>query len=117
MVRDDHSVYSWLYTAHTKDADTATNTLLDWGTAFGAPSSLMSDGPAHFRNESKRLLSSGLRTPHHLTLSYCPWSNGAVERLGYELVRITRPILSELQIRHDDWPQLVPMFQDAFNNA
>lgn len=117
MVRDDHSGYCWFYPAVTTTAETAAHALLDWCAAFGAPAAFMSDGPTHFKNETIRLLTKGLRIPHHFTLPYCPWSNGAVERLGKELLRVARALLSELQFRHDEWPQLVPLFQSALNNA
>lgn len=78
---------------------------------------LMSDGPTHFQNETIQMLAKGLRAQHHFTLPYCPWSNGAVERLGKELLRTARALLSELQLRQDEWPQLLPIFQSAINNS
>lgn len=96
MLRDDHSGYSCMYPADSTTAETTDNTLLDWSTAFGVPNQLRSDGPTHFQNESLRLLAKGLCTPHHFTLPYCPWSNGAVGRLRKELLRIARALLSEL---------------------
>ena len=77
----------------------------------------MSDGPTHFKNEVLRQLSKALHTRHHFTTPYCPWNNGAVERLGKELLRVSRAILSELQLQHTSWPDLVPMFQLALNNS
>lgn len=53
-------------------------------------------------NATLRMLDKGLRTPHHFTLPYFPWSNGAIERLGKELLRVARSILSELQQRSDE---------------
>ena len=91
--------------------------MLDWSADFGAPHGLMSDGPSHFKNETIRLLSKSLRSPHHFTLPYCPWSNGGVERLGKETLRVVRAVLSELQLQHDDWPELIPLVQSAINNA
>lgn len=55
MVREDHSGYSWLYPATTTNAKTAEIALLDWSPAFGAPTGLMLDGPAHLKNETIRL--------------------------------------------------------------
>lgn len=117
MVRDDHSGYCWLYRASSTDARTAAEYLVDWCAAFSAPCGLMSDGPTHFKNETMRLLTEGLGTSHHFTEPYCPWSNGAVERIGKEVLRIARAVLSELQMPKDDWPSMLPIFQSAFNNA
>lgn len=58
----------------------------------------MRDGPTHFKNETLRLVAKGLQVPHHFTLPYSPWSNGAVERLGKEMLRFFRSVVSELQM-------------------
>lgn len=55
--------------------------------------------------------------PHHVTLPYCPWSNGAVERLGKELLRVARSVLSELKMRASDWPDILPIFTSVLNNS
>ena len=77
----------------------------------------MSDGPTHFRNETVRLIGKGLKVPHHFTLPYNPWSNGAVERLGRELLRVMRSVLSELQMSFTEWPDILPLVQSALNNV
>lgn len=77
----------------------------------------MSDGPSHFRNETIRLLKKGLRVPHHCTLPYCPWSNGAVERLGKEVHRVARTILSEFQQLHTSWPPIFALIQSSINKT
>ena len=46
-----------------------------------------------------------------------PWSDGAVERLGKELLRVFRSIVSELQMRFEEWPDLLPVVQSALNNG
>ena len=77
----------------------------------------MSDGPTHFKNETVRAVTRGLKVPHHFTLPYTPWSNSAVERLGKEILRALRSIVSELQTKFEDWPDLLPVVQSALNNA
>ena len=77
----------------------------------------MSDSPTHFRNQTLQLLATGMRTKHHFTLPYCPWSNGAVERLGKELLRASRAILSEAQLPLNTWPDIIPVLQSALNNS
>lgn len=94
MVKDDHSGYCWLYPAITTDAVTVTEALLDKSVAFVALSGLISDGPTHFKNETVRLVTKELRTAHHFTQPYRPWSNGAIERLDKEVLRIARALLS-----------------------
>eukprot|EP00171_Calliarthron_tuberculosum_P004016 IDg4016t1 len=45
-----------------------------------------------------------LKVPHHFTLSYSPWINGAVEHLGKKLLRVFRSVCSELRLRPDECP-------------
>lgn len=87
MLRDEHSDYKWFYGCHDQTAETAPKDNIDWFATFSVPKALMSFGPTHFKNKTLRLLSKGLKVPHHFTIPYFPWSNGAVERLGNELLR------------------------------
>ena len=117
MMRDDHSDYKWFIPTASTAAQHAATAIIDWCSSFGVPNGLMSDGPTHFRNEVVRLVCKGLKVPHHFTLPYCPWSNGAVERLGKELIRVNRAVLSELQMRHTEWPDILPLVQSVLNNS
>jgi len=117
MMRDDHSDYKMFYCFPSTDAENAATAIIEWCSLFGVPGRLMSDGPTHFKNETVRLVSKGLKVPHHFTLPYCPWSNGAVERLGKELLRVLRATLSELQMDNKEWPDLIPMVQSVLNNS
>lgn len=93
MLSDDHSGYSWFYPDTNTNTKIAADALLNWSATFGAPYALMSDGPTYFKNKTIRRLTKGLKSPHHFTLHYCPWSNGAVQRLGKELLRVARAVL------------------------
>ena len=90
MLRDDHSGYCRFFAFPDTIAENAATAIIDWSAAFGVPATLVSDGPTHFRNDTMRLISKGLRVPHRFTFPYCPWSNGAIERLGKELLRVAR---------------------------
>lgn len=117
MLRDDHSDYHWFFAFPDTSAENAAVAIIDWCAALGVPNGFMSDGPTHFRNETVRLISKGLKVPHHFTLPYSPWSNGAVERLGRELLRVMRSVLSELQMPFTEWPDILPLVQSALNNS
>lgn len=117
MLRDDHSDYKWFFAFADTSAENAAQVIIDWSAAFGVPKMLMSNGPTHFKNEAVRLVSKGLKVPHHFTLPYTPWSNGAVERLGKEVLRVFRSVCSELQLRPEEWTDLLPLIQSALNNA
>jgi transposase InsO family protein len=117
MLRDDHSSYAWFFPFAETSAENAAIALIDWCAAFGVPQGLMSDGPTHFRNETLRLLAKGLKTPHHFTLPYSPWSNGAIERLGKEMLRVFRSVISELRMGFNEWPDILPLVQSVLNNS
>lgn len=117
MLRDDHSDHKWFFAFANESAENAAQAIIDCCAAFGVPNRLMSDGPTHFKNETVRLVTRGLKVPHHFSLPYTLWSNGAVERLGKELVRTFRAMLSELQMRVEEWPDLLPVVQSALNNS
>lgn len=117
MLRDDHSDYKWFFAFTDTAADNAAQAIIDWCAAFGVPKMLMSDGPTHFKNETVRMVCKNLKVPHHFTLPYSPWSNGAVERLGKELLRVLRSVCSEMQLRPEEWTDLLPLVQSALNNA
>ena len=117
MMRDDHSDFKLFYCFPNTNAENAATAIVEWCSLFGVPNALMSDGPTHFRNETVRLVAKALKTPHHFTLPYCPWSNGAVERLGRELLRVLRATLSELQMENKEWPDLIPIVQSVLNNS
>lgn len=53
--------------------------------------------PTHFENECIRMISKRMKIPHRFNLPYTPWSNGGVERLGKELVRVSWDMTSEVR--------------------
>lgn len=77
----------------------------------------MSDRPTHFKDNTIRLVSKGLKVLHYFTLPYCPWSNGAVERLCCELICFLCSSLLELQKNHQKWPNLISIVHTVFNNS
>lgn len=117
MLRDDHSNYCWFFSFAGTAAENSAHAIIDWCAAFRFPQQLMSDGPTHFRNEFLCLVAKGFRLPHHFTLPYAPWSNGGIECLGKELLRVFRAVVSELRLDHSYWPDLLPLVQSAIKNA
>jgi hypothetical protein len=51
------------------------------------------------------------------TLAYCPWSNGTVEVVNRETLRVFRALFSELKIPFREWPNLLPLVQGILNSA
>ncbi len=53
---------------------------------------------------------------HHVTLAYAPWSNGAIERVGRELLWTLRSLIDEMGLEVTDWDLLVPLVQFVLNH-
>lgn len=56
-----------------------------------------------------RLVFTSLHFPLYFILLYIPWSNGAVERLGKEMLPVFRAVLSELRMHPSEWPDILPL--------
>lgn len=113
MLLHDHSNYAWFFPFENTSSENATHAIVDWCAAFGVRKSVMSDEFMHFRNETVLLVTKALRTLHNFILPYCPWSESAVERLGEEVLPISRALLPELKLPHGQWPDLLPIFQSV----
>lgn len=85
--------YTWLLPFPDTRTENAAPTIIDWCADFGVPTGFMSDRPTHFRNETIRLVTKILRTPHKFNLPYCPWINDAVENLRQEVLRVARALI------------------------
>jgi hypothetical protein len=91
--------------------------LIDWFATFGVVLDWVSDRGSHFRNVVVRLLREQNHSSHRFTLAYCPWSNGTVEVVNREILRVLRALCSELRIPFREWPNLVPLVQGVLNSA
>lgn len=117
IIKDDLSSYVWLVPCGAADAEHTVDALLKWFSSFGVVLLWVSDQGTHFKNEVVRGLREKTRGSHHFTLAYCPWTNGTVEVVCRELVRVLRALLSEFQLPFTSWPDVVPMVQSALNNT
>lgn len=77
----------------------------------------MTDSTIHFRNEVIRLLAHGPKCRDDFTQAYCPWSNGAIARLGKEILRVCCALISVPKLRVDSWPNPIPIIQSVINHS
>ena len=117
ILKDDFSGYVWLTACKEATAEVVANTLISWFSSFGVVYQWVSDRGTHFKNELVKILREQVRAEHHFTLAYCPWSNGTVEVVCRELLRATRAILSEFQLPHSSWTQVLPIVQSVLKNT
>ena len=108
-----------LHATKSVDVVTTVRAILDWISRFGIMEYIVTDGPSSFKNSLMKTLADTLRLEHHIVLSYCPWSNGGIERHMREVLKVFRAILSELGPRwtFHRWPELVPQIQYVLNST
>jgi hypothetical protein len=58
-----------------------------------------------------------LKAKHHFTTANCPWSNGTIESACKQVIRAFRPVISELKMYSDEWPEVVNLVQNVLNDS
>jgi RNase H-like domain found in reverse transcriptase/Integrase zinc binding domain/Integrase core domain len=117
LIKDDFSGFVKLIPSKAADSTTVVHSLAEWFSSFGVASIWVSDQGSHFKNHLVQGLSDILRTRHHFTTAYTPWSNGTVERLCREVLRAVRALLAELRLSFTEWPKVVMLFQAVVNHT
>lgn len=117
IIKDDLTSYTWFKPASRLDAITTANLLIEWFSAFGIAKTWISDRGSHFLNETIHELNETLKSEHHFTLPYCPWSNGTVEVVCRELKKVMKSILNEFKLPTKMWLSVLPLVQSALNNS
>lgn len=115
IVKDDLSAYTWLFPTVDCNAEAAAESISSWVAAFGAPEWFVSDQGTHFKNRLMTMICRELRTKHHFTTAYSPWSNGTVERVCREILRVARALCSEWKLAPQDWPAVLEVIQSVLN--
>ena len=117
VLKDDFSSYVWLVKCKAADAGHTARALMGWFAAFGVVLRWVSDRGSHFKNEVVAKLREQNRATHRFTLAYAPWSNGTVEVVNREVLRVLRALCSELRIPFKEWPNVLPVVQGVLNSA
>lgn len=117
LIKDDLSSYAWLYPCERADSDVATSALAKWMACFGSMEWLVTDQGSHFVASLMTSLTQEARIRHHFTTAYCPWSNGTIERLCKEVLRVARALLSEWRLSAGSWTSIVEAIQKIMNQS
>lgn len=78
---------------------------------------LVIDQKSRFKTTLMKNLTEEKRIRHHFTTVYCPWSNGTVERLCKEILRITSALMSERKLSVGEWSAKIAAIQKVVNQS
>ena len=117
LLKDDFSGYCFLRACQKADAATTAEVLMEYFTTFVPVLQWFSDQGTHFKNEVMELLANSLGVKHHFSTPYVPWSNGTVESVCKQFLRVMRAFSAEFRIPESDWPTTVPAVQSIINNS
>jgi transposase InsO family protein len=88
ILKDDYSGYVRLAPTIAVSAEEMSHALLRWFADFGVVSVWVSDRGNHFKSAVVQHLQRHIKSRHHYTLAYFPWSNGMVEVVWREILRV-----------------------------
>ena len=95
VLKDQYSGLVELIPCSAADHEVTVEAILFWCARYGLPEMLQSDRGSHFKNKLMAELADRMAAQHHFTLAYCPWSNGAVERVNREIIGLIRMLVME----------------------
>ena len=117
VLKDDFSNFVRIIPCTNCTAMEAARGITEWVSTFGHPLTLISDNGSHFRNSLLEELKQVWGVAHKFHHSYTPWANGTVEIANRDLLKVLRPLRTELRVPSEQWHTLVPLLQSALNNA
>jgi hypothetical protein len=110
VVKDDLSHFVELVPSERTDHVVVVHALLNWYKRFGVAETHVSDKGSHFKNKVVAELNDILKTKHQFTTAYSPKSNGTVERVDREIMKVLRSLVSDFKISWNEWTSLLPTF-------
>ena len=117
VLKDSFSKLLALFHSAAADSEAVVTALSWWTSQFGAPTTWVSDQGRHFTSKVIATYRQVWGIEHHLTLAYCPWSNGVIERPNRDILAILRKLLTEFQLPKEQWSKLLPIVQYAANHT
>lgn len=117
ILKDDFSGYVFLRACKHADAETTAEVLLEYFTTFTPVLTWFSDQGTHFKNNVMELLAKSLGARHLFSTAYVPWSNGTVESVCKQILRVMRAFSAEYMVPETEWPTTVPAIQSIINNS
>ena len=117
ILKDDFSGYVFLRGCKHADASTTAEVLTEYFTTFVPVTKWFSDQGPHFCNKVMEMLAQSIGANHRFSTVYAPWSNGTVESVCKEVLRVMHALCAEMKIPETEWPRIVPAIQSIVNNS
>lgn len=117
VIKDDFTGYVDFYHSPSNTATDAVNGLIQWISRLIIPKVIISDQGTHFMAEVVKQLLDALHIKHHVTPVYSAKSNGTIERVNREIVKVIRLLLSEYRMNPDYYEGLLPMVKMILNHS
>lgn len=117
ILKDDFSGYVYLRPCAKADARSTVDILMEYFTTFVPVLKWFSDKGPHFCNEVMEGLAATLGVRHRFSTVYAPWTNGTVESVCKEVLRVLHAVSTEVQVPETEWPSVVPAIQSIINNS
>ena len=115
VIVEDVSGYAWLRPARACAANFVAGELVEWCSVFGSPKTWVSDNATHFKNRVLRKVARQLGITHRFSVANSAWTNGTVERMMREVLRVAKAVLNERRRPLSEWIAVVPSVQWALN--
>lgn len=117
ILKDDFSGYCYLRSCAKSDAETTAKILMEYFTTFIPVINWFSDQGSHFKNQLIEILAKTISAKPNFSTPYVPWSNGTVEAVCKQVLRVMRAFSAECKIPKAKWPSTVPAIQIITNNS
>ena len=117
ILKDDFSSYVWPFLCVAADAEATADCFIEWFSSFGTVKQWESDRGSHFRKQLVREIRERMHFAHHVTLAYCPRTNGSVEVVCRDLLREMKALLSEFRMTFKMSPAVVPIVESILNRT
>ena len=118
VIMDAFSRLMYLRICKKANAEETVNALLEFRAMYGFKNNfkIISDKGSHFANQVLESLEKKLRYSHNFSISYAPWSNGAIEVANATILKYVRQLLSEYGLLEKEWKSIIPIVQYLINS-
>jgi transposase InsO family protein len=117
VIMDGFTKFVMLTPCKEPNAEVSAQGILHWYSMFGIVRLIISDQGSHFKNNLLSKLTHLLGVGQRFISPYASWSNGVIERMNREVIRIFKALVSEHGVSTDNWAGFIQIVEYALNFA